>query len=230
MFVTDEAGNDVTDQFSLTVKAGDLTVSPRKITATSMDATKVYDGQALTNHNVVTDVTWGEGDEVTYDFTGSLTEVGSSKNEFTVKAANELTDLGNYEITYEFGTLSVTKAADAENNDNTDDTNTDDDSKKKKKKSTDSSTNNSTESSNSSDSSSDSASVSTSNSTSTQEGAVLGAKRTQDSEEEEAGVLGARRAGTDDNTDASRVLVVLIAAGAVATILATGKRRKETEE
>ncbi|MCR5344027.1 MAG: InlB B-repeat-containing protein, partial [Butyrivibrio sp.] len=57
--------------------------------------------------------------------------------------------------------------------------------------------------------------------------AVLGARRGKG---DGPAVLGARRGGTDDNTDASRVIVLLIAAGAVATLLVTGKKRRSNEE
>nr|MCR5656821.1 hypothetical protein [Butyrivibrio sp.] len=56
-----------------------------------------------------------------------------------------------------------------------------------------------------------------------EESAVLGEKR----EAEEEAVLGARRGGTDDTTDSSRVFVLLLAAGAMATLLAAKKRRYE---
>ena len=109
--VKDAAGNDVTAQFEVTVKPGTLKINKRDVTITSKDATKVYDGQPLTREEV--DVS-GDGiaeadkDSVSYTFTGTQTEVGESKNSFTVSGLSDT----NYEVTTKPGTLEVTPVTD----------------------------------------------------------------------------------------------------------------------
>jgi hypothetical protein len=112
MTVTDVDGNDVTKQFAPPViTEGTLTITKMPITLTSGSATKPFDGKALTNHEVTMDKAWGTGDEVTYNFTGTQTEVGKSDNLFTAVAANDGTKLEkNYTLTYKYGTLEVTEA------------------------------------------------------------------------------------------------------------------------
>jgi hypothetical protein len=213
--IVDEYGNIVTDQFAEPVlNEGTLTITPMKVDVISGSATKVYDGTALTNNTVTVNPQLAEGDEFTYTFTKSQTEVGSTTNDFDIAEGNAQTKLTNYDITKAFGTLTVEP---------TKENDTPDKKKEKKKKVTTPSSNNNDNTSNDQ--------VEASSNVQADEAAVLGAKRTEETEEtEEAGVLGARRGGTDDTTDASRVLVVLIAAGAMATILATGKKRREMDK
>ncbi len=90
---------------------GTLSITKRSVTLTSGSATKEYDGTPLTNKNVTVGgdgFITGEG--ATYDVTGSQTEVGGEEgnNTFTY-TLNEGTLAGNYDITPEYGTLTVTK-------------------------------------------------------------------------------------------------------------------------
>ncbi|WP_026664725.1 InlB B-repeat-containing protein [Butyrivibrio sp. FC2001] len=200
--VVDESGKDVTNQFDdPEIIVGTLTITPKPIEITSASAEKKYDGKPLTKHSAKENTEWGIGDEVKYKFTGSQTEVGKSKNKFKAKPANDLTDFNNYIITYNYGTLKVT---------------------------------NNTNSNNNNDNNQDNGGT-----PSNDGGNVLGAKRPADGPAvlgakrgtgDGPAVLGARRGGTDDSTDTSRVIVLLIAAGAVATLLATGKKRRSHEE
>ena len=90
---------------------GTLTITKRTVVMTSADDTKPYDGTALTNDTVtVTGDGFAEGEGATYDVTGTITEVGESKNTFTY-TLNEGTDIKNYEITQVQGTLEVTASA-----------------------------------------------------------------------------------------------------------------------
>ena len=86
-------------------------ITKRKVTLTSASDQKVYDGQPLTNKNVTASTGKNEGfvdgEGATYDVTGSQTTVGSSANEFTY-TLNANTKAGNYDITTEKGTLTVT--------------------------------------------------------------------------------------------------------------------------
>ena len=93
------------------VTDGKLTIEKRKVTLTSADASKEYDGTPLTSNEVTVGGEDGfvEGEGVTYTVTGAQTEVGSSDNSFTY-IANDKTNLEkNYEITKTEGTLTVKK-------------------------------------------------------------------------------------------------------------------------
>ena len=85
-----------------------VTITKRNVTLTSGTATKVYDGTALTNDTVtISDQGFVAGQSVTYAFTGTQTEVGSSNNTFTY-AVNDGTDANNYDIAIVTGTLTIT--------------------------------------------------------------------------------------------------------------------------
>ena len=113
--ITNAEGIDVTNCYSGIVKAaGKLTVTPKdsKITVTSKDANKAYDGNPLTNNNKTVTGEIVAGEEVVVEFTGSQTFVGTSDNKFTVKVmrgSDNVTD--NYTFgTHTFGKLTVTSA------------------------------------------------------------------------------------------------------------------------
>ena len=113
--ITNADNVDVTDCYSNKVKAaGKLTVTQKdsKITVTSENANKAYDGDPLTNNNKTVTGEIVAGDEVVVDFTGSQTFVGTSDNEFTVKVMRGSDDVTkNYTFgTHTFGKLTVTSA------------------------------------------------------------------------------------------------------------------------
>ncbi|WP_044914658.1 hypothetical protein, partial [Butyrivibrio sp. WCE2006] len=234
--VVDAAGNDVTAQFDdPELINGKFTITPKPIELKSDSASKVYDGTPLVSHHASASDSWGIGDAVTYNFTGSQTDPGSSENKFNAVEATALTDFRNYTITYVFGTLTVTASSDSENPPKKDDTpnvtppkgddnppvdNPEKENKKKNKK-TD------TPPTQYDDSNNDNNDSAVNNTTPADQRQVLGAKREQG---EQPGVLGARRGGTEDNTNTSRIFVLLIAAGAAATLLALGKKRKKNDE
>ena len=88
-----------------------IRITPRPVTLASKSATKVYDGMPLTAHEVtVGGDGFADGEGATYAFTGSQTIVGTSENAFTY-TLNEKTAAGNYDITVENGSLTVTKAS-----------------------------------------------------------------------------------------------------------------------
>ncbi len=107
--ITNAAGQDVTDQFgNVATGKASLVVTKRPVTLVSGDASKVYDGAALTEHEVsVADGSLASGEEFGYDFFGFQTSVGSSKNTFAAKPGNGATKVENYDITYRYGTLTV---------------------------------------------------------------------------------------------------------------------------
>lgn len=113
--ITNAEGVDVTDCYSNKVKAaGKLTVTKKdsKITVTSEDANKAYDGSPLTNNNKTVTGEIVAGEEVVVEFTGSQTYVGTSDNEFTVKVMRGSDNVpDNYTFgTHTFGKLTVTSA------------------------------------------------------------------------------------------------------------------------
>lgn len=95
------------------VADGQLEITKRPVMLTSADLIKVYDGTPLTNGDTPvkeefgTEKAFPEGEGVTYTFTGSQTNAGSSKNMFTY-AWNEGTNKDNYTIYQVEGDLVVT--------------------------------------------------------------------------------------------------------------------------
>ena len=115
VFVYNSAGEDVTARgYKIEVECGTLTIRKRPVTITSGSAEKLYDGTPLmcgdwkiTAGTMPNNYT---GEDVrTTNFTGKQTEVGSSPNYFTVQMTNRLGEdtTHNYQITYEYGTLTV---------------------------------------------------------------------------------------------------------------------------
>ena len=88
-------------------------ITKRKVTLTSANDEKVYDGTPLTNDTVTVTSKLGfaEKEGATYDVTGTITNVGSTKNTFTY-SLNEGTRASNYEIETHEGTLEVTPVTD----------------------------------------------------------------------------------------------------------------------
>ena len=112
--VKDEAGNDVTAQFTVKTENGNLVINKRAVTMTSKSATKAYDGTALTKHEVTeTGDGFVKGEGATYSYTGSQTLVGTSDNTFTY-TLNERTNADNYTIKPVYGKLKVTNRSEKE--------------------------------------------------------------------------------------------------------------------
>lgn len=88
---------------------GNLTIEKRKVTLASANASKVYDGEALTAQTVTVTAGDGfaEGEGATYKVTGSQTKVGTSENTFTYNL-NGNTKPENYDIELVYGKLEVT--------------------------------------------------------------------------------------------------------------------------
>ena len=126
--ITDVAESKVVNAFTYTVanddqysnktkEEGDLEITKRSVTLTSGDATKPYDGTALTNADVegkndnglVVETGWAPNEGATYEFTGSQIEVGGEDgNNYFTYTLNENTKASNYNITKTEGTLTVT--------------------------------------------------------------------------------------------------------------------------
>jgi len=87
---------------------GTLVISPRTLTITSGSDSKEYDGTPLTSSEIkVSGDGFVDGEGASYTFTGSQLDVGSSKNTFDYEL-NANTKAKNYEITKEYGDLTVT--------------------------------------------------------------------------------------------------------------------------
>ena len=101
-------GKDVTDQFgNVSTGFATLLVTKRPVTVISEDASKVYDGTPLTKHEAgVTEGSMVDGENFVYEFTGIQTVAGESPNSFIISAGDG-TNLDNYEITKQEGTLKV---------------------------------------------------------------------------------------------------------------------------
>ena len=110
--VTDAQGNDVTDQFAVSVRPGTLTIAPRELTVKAADATKEYDGAVLTDGGYeIAEGSFVEGEGfASVSVSGSQTAVGSSENTITAHVFDENTKAGNYAITYAPGTLTVNRS------------------------------------------------------------------------------------------------------------------------
>jgi uncharacterized repeat protein (TIGR02543 family) len=117
--VTDENGNDVTDQFIVETKNGTLTINKRPVMLTSASAQKTYDGTALTaesatdSYNVTgrtSEPGFVDGEGAEYHFTGTRTLPGVSENYFTY-TLNEGTKESNYIISTTNGALNIQNRA-----------------------------------------------------------------------------------------------------------------------
>ena len=90
------------------INDGTLVISPRTLAITSGSDSKEYDGTPLTSSEIkVTGDGFVDGEGASYTFTGSQTNNGSSKNTFDYEL-NANTKAKNYEITKEYGDLTVT--------------------------------------------------------------------------------------------------------------------------
>lgn len=90
------------------INDGTLVISPRTLTITSGSDKKEYDGTPLTSSEIkVTGDGFVDGEGASYTFTGSQLDVGSSDNFFDYRL-NDNTKAKNYEITKEYGDLTVT--------------------------------------------------------------------------------------------------------------------------
>ena len=91
---------------SETILSGTVTITPATLTITTPKAEKVYDGNALTAEGSITGFVNGE--TATFVTTGSQTEVGNSKNTYTLTWDGTAKET-NYTVSDSVGTLKVTK-------------------------------------------------------------------------------------------------------------------------
>ena len=109
----DPEGNDVSScyVFSVSDVGQKITIVNRPITVTVSDVSKMYDGLSLTSDKFTLDGTLASGDRMDISFVGSITAVGNTKNNASIKIFNAVGD----DVTYRYdvknisGTLTVTE-------------------------------------------------------------------------------------------------------------------------
>ncbi len=85
-------------------------INKRTLVVTSGSASKKYDGTALTEHSAtITGEGFADGEGAEVYYSGTQTEVGTSKNTVTLKWADG-TNADNYDVTYVEGDLTVNEA------------------------------------------------------------------------------------------------------------------------
>ena len=89
-----------------TILNGTVEITPATLTVETPSQTKVYDGNALTAEGSITGFVNGE--TATFATTGSQTEVGNSKNTYTLTWDGTAKET-NYTVSDSVGTLKVTK-------------------------------------------------------------------------------------------------------------------------
>ncbi len=115
-------GSDVTSNYSLSTELGKITVTRRPIIIATKSESKVYDGKTLKSDLVEVRGEYGlaKGDEISANAWPELIDVGTHENRpggLTITSLSVLgqggpmvtEQSGNYEITYEWGMLKVTK-------------------------------------------------------------------------------------------------------------------------
>ncbi|MDE6441719.1 MAG: transglutaminase-like domain-containing protein [Clostridia bacterium] len=120
--VTDADNRDVSHNYYLVPECGELTVTKRHLTITSGSAEKVYDGTPLKYDNAeITEGSLVKGHTTAIFVNGEQTEVGESANTFEVDIHDENGNsiLANYELSKEYGTLTVTADTETSDNDST---------------------------------------------------------------------------------------------------------------
>ncbi len=109
--ILDENQIDVTGNYNIVTYEGSITVKERSISVTSFSARKDYDGQPLTSDvYYISQGSLAEGDEITVNITGSITDPGFAANtieSITIVNANGDDVTSNYDIDEIEGTLIV---------------------------------------------------------------------------------------------------------------------------
>ena len=109
--ITDENGNDVTDQYRITYMEGTLRMERRNIILTSGSASKEYDGKPLTNPEyTVTGDGLADGDKLDAKCTGYIVNIGTTPNYISVTGIqnDRYGDVSEYYmITTKTGKLTV---------------------------------------------------------------------------------------------------------------------------
>ena len=106
LVIKNAEGKDVTNKLKITKVPGSITITPATLTVTTPSANKVYDGTPLTAEGTISGFVNKE--TATFTTTGSQTEVGNSKNAYSIEW-NGTAKSTNYQISETVGTLTVTQ-------------------------------------------------------------------------------------------------------------------------
>lgn len=117
--ITNAAGTDVTDSYEITYIKGTLEVTPKPVTLTAGDAEKIYDATPLTQPEFAATALADTDDHefsVVMTDASAITDVGTTSNviatvDNTAVMTGEETPVGNYLVTVEDGTLTITAKA-----------------------------------------------------------------------------------------------------------------------
>jgi len=102
--------DDVTDNYAVTVKAGTLTINPRKVTVTAGSEEFAYDGKSHVSGNYTVDGLTA-GDAITAKTSGSITFPNQSPVDNTIASWEMVKgDPGNYDVTTVNGALTMAPA------------------------------------------------------------------------------------------------------------------------
>ena len=110
--VLDRRGLDVSDKYEIEIKCGTLEVTPRTLYVSTPSAEKMYDGYELTMESYeIKTSSLVSGDELVPKFDKGIERVGTKENSMEAvifdRDGEDVSD--QYQIVYDFGTLSVTK-------------------------------------------------------------------------------------------------------------------------
>ena len=106
VLVSGELPNDGNYSVNIYIRPGRLEIKPKAVTVSTGSASKPYDGTPLTKDEAsITGLVNGES--VTLNATGTITEVGSTENIYSITWDNAKET--NYKVTEELGTLTVTE-------------------------------------------------------------------------------------------------------------------------
>ena len=107
LVIKNAEGKDVTNNLKITKVPGSITITPATLTVTTPSANKVYDGTPLTAEGTISGFVNKE--TATFTTTGSQTEVGNSKNTYSIKWNGSAIET-NYKLEKEsIGDLTVTE-------------------------------------------------------------------------------------------------------------------------
>ena len=106
LVIKNAEGKDVTNNLKITKVPGSITITPATLTVTTPSANKVYDGSPLKADGTISGFVNNE--TATFTTTGSQTEVGNSKNTYSIKWDGTAKST-NYQISEAVGTLTVTQ-------------------------------------------------------------------------------------------------------------------------
>lgn len=109
--MTDANGDsiDVTQNYNVEVTYGTLTVTARKLIITTNSASQYKNGSTLKDGGYSIIGSAAPDEEITVEVVGSQADIGSSANRAVVSITDKdgNSTIDNYDITYEFGTLTV---------------------------------------------------------------------------------------------------------------------------